>query len=88
MNEPKDPGYECFDRLIAGLKAEGYQAEAQRLHSILHEVAWTTSSELVGELGLEIVAIQRTSGAYSVNLSRRLDDCMEVVKRVWPAIGQ
>jgi hypothetical protein len=88
MNEPKDLGYECFDRLIADLKTEGYQTEAQRLHSILHEVAWTTSSELIGELGLEIVAIQRTSGDYSVDLRRKLDDCMEAVKRVWPAMGQ
>ncbi len=88
MNQAGNSGYEPFDWLIAGLKVEGYPTQAQRLHAILHETAWTTSSELLGKLGREIVVIQRTSPAFSAELRKGLDDCLAVVRRAWPTIGQ
>jgi hypothetical protein len=88
MNRGKLSGYECFDRLIAALQAEGQIADAQTLHTLLHEVAWTTSSELLGELGLEVIAIRKANPAGGTNLGRALDDCLAAVKRVWPSIGR
>src|SRR5262249_45660615 len=88
MKQSDNSGYEPFDRLIAGLKAEGHLAEAQRLHTILHETAWTTSSELLGELGREIVAIQQTGPACGKGLCKELKGSMRVIRRAWPTLGR
>ncbi len=88
MDQSGVSGYEPFDRLIAGLKAEGFPMEAQRLHAVLHETAWTTSSELLGELGREIVSIRQANPSCSTELRRAFDDCMGVVRRVWPSLGR
>ena len=87
MSGSKGSGYEAFDQLIAALKAEGYSAGAERLHLILHQTAWTTSSELLGELGREILVIQGAGHQWSVAIRDHFQDCMAVVRRVWPAIG-
>ena len=87
MNKANDSGYECFDRLIAALRAAGQTEDEQRLHTILHEVAWTTSSELLGELGLKVVAIRKANPIGSKDLEQALDDCLAVVRRAWPSIG-
>lgn len=50
--------YECFDELTASLRNDGLSKEADRLHVLLHEVAWTTGSELLGELGQELKRIE------------------------------
>jgi hypothetical protein len=51
MGSDPQTGYECFDELIRRLRAEGHVAPADKLHRLPHEVAWTTGSELIGELG-------------------------------------
>jgi hypothetical protein len=43
--------YECFDELIEQLRAAGHASTADKLNFMLHRVAWTTGSELLGELG-------------------------------------
>lgn len=62
------PGLACAERpatlaagvdpLIAALRADGLEEDAQALHRLVHEMAWTTSSELLGELGLELRRIR------------------------------
>jgi hypothetical protein len=75
-----------FDELISMLRAEGHAHVAQRLHTLLHEVAWTTGSELMGELGLEIVKFQRSNLLGSPELQELTRRCMAAVKQVWPSI--
>jgi hypothetical protein len=58
MGSDPQTGYECFDELIRRLRAEGHVAPADKLHRLLHEVAWTTGSELIGELRLAILTFQ------------------------------
>jgi hypothetical protein len=43
---------ECFETLIAHLRAEGHDAFADQLADMIHHTAWTTGSELNGELAL------------------------------------
>jgi hypothetical protein len=50
--------YAHIDSLTERLKELNFVAPAQELHSILHESAWTTSSELLGELKLTMVKIR------------------------------
>jgi hypothetical protein len=78
--------YAEFDELISMLRAEGHGQVAQRLHSLLHEVAWTNGSELMGELGLEIVRFQRGNRVVSPELQRLTGRCMAAVRQVWPRI--
>jgi len=64
-----------FDELISMLRAEGHVQVAQRLHYLLHEIAWTTGSELMGELGLAIVKFQRGDPSVSPALQRNSLRC-------------
>ena len=52
-------GYDCFRELIQELQREHFDEVAGRIDSILNHVAWTTSSELVGELGAAIRDFER-----------------------------
>ena len=45
--------YECFEELIRQLQTEGHTTSAQKLDHMLHQVAWTTGSELIGALGVD-----------------------------------
>jgi hypothetical protein len=40
----------------------------------MHEIAWTTGSELLGELTL---ALKNMNGKYSPELTREIDECLE-----------
>jgi hypothetical protein len=86
MTSNAQTGYECFDELIRQLRVEGHVQPAARLHELLHETAWTTTSELMGELGLAILAFKRSGPSVSSDLRRLLDSCMRLVRRVWPGI--
>ena len=55
--------YVFVDNVTDRLRSAGFVAEASTLHEILHEIAWTTSSELLGELGLAIRDIQAKAGS-------------------------
>ena len=46
-----DEFYTAVEELIASLRSDGHESDAQRLDIILHGV-WTTGSELIGELML------------------------------------
>jgi len=78
--------YECFEELVRQLQTAGLTTTAQKLDNTLHRVAWTSGSELIGELGLEILAFQRTTPEVSVELQGTIRRCMAMVRRIWPDI--
>lgn len=86
MNRMSQTAHGNFDELSSMLHAEGHDQLGQRLHMLVHEVAWTTSSELMGELGVEILTFRRTAKDLSPDLQKLLCRCMDVVKQVWPDI--
>lgn len=86
MSSTKQTGYECFDELIRQLRVEGHVQPAARLHTLLHEVAWTSGSELIGELGLTILAFERGRPTISSDLRGHLESCMSFIRRAWPDI--
>jgi hypothetical protein len=53
---------------------------------MLHRVAWTTGSELLGELGSEILQFQQSTSSVSTTLQQSLSRSLEMVRRVWPDI--
>lgn len=86
MTSAPEISYECFEELIRRLRVASHTVAADKLDFMLHKVAWTTGSELIGELGLEILAFQRSAPSVSAELQCSLSDCMSMVRRVWPDI--
>lgn len=78
-----DDGYGCFRRLIQELGDEHFHEAAQRLDIILNQMAWTTSSELVGELGLAIRDFLNTRPRMTPALRGTLKECKKAVNHVW-----
>ncbi len=77
--------YAPFDELIVSLRADGLDSEADRLHDLLHKTAWTTGSELMGELGREMTALKQEHGTrFSVATNAKLKAAFKMVRRVWP----
>lgn len=77
--------YDCFEELIARLRCDGLSTEAERLHVLLHEVAWTTGSELLGELGQQLKEIEQVgSPKLSGDTGEKIAECFRMVFRVWP----
>jgi hypothetical protein len=66
--------YEAVDSLTERLVAEQHDKEAGRLHTLMHEIAWTTGSELLGELRL---VFKDMNEKYSPELSREINECLE-----------
>ena len=81
---PGSDGYDCFRELIQELRSEHFDEVAGRVDSILNHVAWTTSSELVGELSVAIRDFERAQPVVSPSLQSALEQCARIVVRVWP----
>lgn len=75
---------DCFAALIHQLRAEGYPEDADRLHAVRYEIAWTTGTELLGELGLAILAFKRKRPRMSPTLRGHVKACLKIVRRAWP----
>jgi len=77
--------YVPFDELVASLRADGLADDAERLHFMIHKVAWTTGSELIGELGQTMKEIARNNGgSFSDSTRARMNAAFEMVCQVWP----
>ncbi len=77
--------YVPFDELIASLRADGLSADGDRLHFMIHKVAWTTGSELIGELGQAMKDVAGEHGdCFSDGTRAKMEAAFEMVMRVWP----
>ena len=74
-----------FDELVASLRTDGLTNDADRLHFMIHKVAWTTGSELVGELGQAMKDVAGQHGRSLSEVSRlKMETAFEMVRTVWP----
>jgi hypothetical protein len=72
-----DEFYSAVDNLIERLKSVGNIEEANKLDSLMHQTAWTTSSELLGEL---MLALKGMKGNYSSGIAKEIGECLEFAK--------
>jgi hypothetical protein len=80
--------YAFVDQVAERLRAEGLADSADRLHALLHRAAWSSSSELIGEVGKAIIVVRgRSDRSVSPDLVRDLERCLAAVRRVWPDIS-
>jgi hypothetical protein len=77
---------EPFRALASSLKASGYESHASRLEDTLNGT-WTTSSELIGELGSAVLEIRRECSPLTPDQKRLVKDCLREVHRAWPGFG-
>ena len=75
---------EPFDELIRELRAQGLPG-ADSLAAI-RTSAWSSSSEMIGELGKAVLRIQSENRHTSGELGQIPGRCMEEVRKVWPGI--
>jgi hypothetical protein len=73
-----------FIELIAGLRTHGRGGDADALES-LKVVGWTSSAEMVGELGQAVLELEPELPAELKPLAAR---CLRAVHTVWPHIGR
>ena len=68
-----DEFYKAINVLIEWLKRDGHHEDAQKLDTIMH-TAWTTSSEVLGEVMLALKSMKRN---YSPELRKEINECFE-----------
>jgi len=88
MPDPDDL-YTRTDWLAQRLTKAGLSDAAERLSNLLHGVAWTTSSELIGELGQALLAIRRLhSSDLPPDVAEHLDAAIASAREVWPDLSE
>lgn len=83
MNETSS---QPFHALASSLKEGDFRAHANRLEDILNGT-WTTSSELIAELGSAVLDIRRECLPLTQEQKRLVKECLRQVRRVWPGFG-
>jgi hypothetical protein len=68
-----DDFYKAMDNLAEKLALAGFSEEANKIHSLMHEAVWTTSAELIGELGLAMKGMRRR---YPTEISKEITECL------------
>jgi hypothetical protein len=76
-----------FRALAASLKDSGFAAHASRMEDILGGT-WTTSSELIAELGHAVLDVRRQCRPLTSEQQRMVRDCLRQVRSVWPGFGR
>jgi hypothetical protein len=71
-----DEFYKAINVLIEWLRREGHSEEAQKLDTLMH-TAWTTGSELLGEI---MLALKSMKDDYSPELRKEIDECFEFAR--------
>lgn len=75
-----------FHALAESLKQSGFTSQGDRLQAVLNGV-WTTSSELVGELGAAVIAIRRECRPLTPEQKALVRECLREVRKAWPGFG-
>lgn len=83
---PQAVSSEPFHALAVSLREGGFTTHSDRLESVLDGV-WTTSSELIFELGVVVVAVRRECRPLTSNQKALLKECLRQVRRAWPGFG-
>lgn len=77
---------EPFRALAAALRESGYTTHSNHLERIL-DGTWTTSSELIAELGVAVVAIRKECKPLTSTHKALLKECLRQVRKVWLGFG-
>jgi putative NADPH-quinone reductase len=68
-----DDFYKAMDFLAEKLNENGFKEDATNLNSLMHDIAWTTGSELIGELSLVLKSMKQK---YPPEISAEIKECL------------
>jgi hypothetical protein len=71
-----------IDAIRDKLKSCGLIEEADRLHTLVHKMAWTTSSEIYGELSLALKEVQTECRELSPEIAGESDRVLKSIERI------
>lgn len=86
MASPAPVSSEPFHALATALKEGGFRVHGERLDDVL-DGTWTTSTELIGELGLVVLAVRRECKPLSAAQKALVKQCLREVRKAWPGFG-
>jgi hypothetical protein len=76
--------YEFVERLSADLSELGFSGASRELQTILHEMAWTTSSEVFGEIKMTLQRLKLEEGKrLPQHLSEDVELCIKSIEDAW-----
>jgi hypothetical protein len=79
-----DEFYEFVDHVSFDLNELGFSEASHRLTVVLHEVAWTTSTELFGEIKVTLEKLKALEGERLPQcLSEDVDLCLKTINDVF-----
>lgn len=79
--------FPSLDKAVEVLRASGFYAEANALNTVAHYVAYTTSSEMTGEIGKKIRELQRSLGSrIPAQAAASLEEALSEIRKIWPRI--
>jgi hypothetical protein len=71
-----------IDAVSDKLRSHGFSGEADRLHKLVHEMAWTTSNELYGELRLALDKIRKECRNLPPYIAREVRRLIKSIDRI------
>ena len=77
---------EPFVALAAALQESGFTTHSRDLEGILNGT-WTTSSELIAELGQTVLAVRKECKPLSPDQKTLVKECLRQVRKAWPGFG-
>lgn len=83
---PESVSSEPFSALAASLNESGFTGHGKNLENILNGV-WTTSSELISELGAAVVVIRKECKPLNASQKALVKQCLREVRKAWPGFG-
>lgn len=83
---PKPVQTAPFYALAHALRVAGFEGQAQKLDDVLQGV-WTTSSELIGELGAVVLLVRKECRPLNQAQRALLKACALEVRKAWPGFG-
>ena len=83
---PETVRSEPFHALASALKESGFIAHGRRIESVL-DGTWTTSSELIAELGQAVLVVRKECKPLNPAHKALLKECLRQVRMVWPGFG-
>jgi hypothetical protein len=85
-NMPDSVSSEPFHVLAASLRESGFTIQGLHLEGILNGV-YTTSSELISELGVAVLSIRKECKPLSAKQKALVKLCLREVRKAWPGFG-
>jgi hypothetical protein len=75
--------YNHIDSIVELLRTTSLSKSAEKIHFLLHKVAWTTTSELFGELRKEFHSILKQKSEISKENREALNKFITTIDDTW-----